>query len=132
MQFRRIAAITMAASLSGALAMSSGAIAATPTSTKPKHPNVAITGKGKKALYVPATLNVTEIKGKTCSTTNYLFSITNKTNVSQEVTDNGSPFVAIAAKAKSYFCQGVGTATYGLESDSSATLTVTANPRSSS
>jgi hypothetical protein len=126
MQFRKIAVITMAASLSGAIALSSSAMAA-PASTK--HANVAIKGKGAKTLYTPDTLNLTQIKGKTCTIAHYLFSVTNRTGVSQTVTDDGNPFSAIAPKAKEYFCQGVGTVTYSLESNLGATLTVTVSPR---
>jgi hypothetical protein len=126
MQFRKIAIITMAASLSGAVVLSSSALAAPATT---KHANAAIKGRGAKTLYTPTTLNLTQIKGRTCTTTHYLFSVTNRTGVAQTVTDEGNPFSAIAPKAKEYFCQGVGTVTYSLESNLGATLTVTVSPR---
>lgn len=126
MQFRRIAVITAAASLSAAVALSGTGMAAP---AGKKHAVVAIEGKGSKTFFSPDTLNLTEIKGKTCLSTNYLFAVANRTKVAQTVTDGGNPFTAITPKARETFCQGVGTVTYGLESNLGATLTVTVSPR---
>lgn len=90
-------------------------------------PNVNLKDKAGVLKFKPGTLNLVAGGGKTCKATNYSFSITNNSGADQEIDDNGSPFFASPAGAKTFVCVGVGTSTFTVEG-SSATLTVNMAP----
>lgn len=87
-------------------------------------PNVNLKDKAGVLKFKPKTLNLTLRKGKTCSTTNYSFSITNLTKSIQDIDLDGNPFTSIQAGGKSPFCiVSTGTSTYSVPG-TNVTLTV--------
>ncbi len=90
-------------------------------------PNVNLKEKSGVLKFSPKTLNLVQGKGKKCKSTNYSFSVTNKTSSTETIDDGGTPFIVnLAAGSEAIVCQGVGTATYTVDGDTTgATLTVT-------
>jgi hypothetical protein len=91
-------------------------------------PNVNLKDKAGVLLFKPATLNLTQGKGKQCKATNYGFSITNKSGATQEIDDGGTPFFSQVPGQVNYLCSGVGTSIFTVEG-SGATLTVNVAPK---
>jgi hypothetical protein len=119
---KRVLAVTAVGSLAvfGMTAVPSAA------ATKHKGPNVNLkVKKGGGVGFKPSVINATVAPGKSCGKTNYEYSITNKTNVSQNLDLDGNPFGTLSPGQVVMLCANVGeTQTYTVPG-TSATLTVT-------
>jgi hypothetical protein len=90
-------------------------------------PNVNLKDSGGVLKFKPAKLNLVQGKGK-CKSTNYGFSITNKSGATQAIDDGGSFFFDSAPGQVNYLCSGAGTSIFTVEG-SGATLTVNVSPK---
>jgi hypothetical protein len=91
-------------------------------------PNVNLKDKAGVIKFAPKTLNLTLSKGKKCKSTNFAFSITNKSGATQNIDFDGNPFFTSAPGQVNDICVGVGTSTYSAEG-TGATLTINMAPR---
>jgi hypothetical protein len=79
---------------------------------------------GSPAVYKPAHIKVTVVSG-VCLSTNYEFSITNKTKKPQQVEIDNQPFgTPIPPKGTQYFCSSRGVITFELGSNPNTELII--------
>ena len=87
-------------------------------------------GQGRTLEFVPDTLTVPIVSGNHCKTTNYQFSITNKTQRARTITHDGTPFIKVPPGHKQVFCAwNVGTQIFGVHGTAATLLTVNSTPR---
>jgi hypothetical protein len=91
-------------------------------------PNVNLKDKEGVTKFAPKTLNLTLSRGKTRSSKNFAFRITNKTSLVEMVDVNGAPVFASSPGEVNDVCVGVGRSTFTGES-TSATLTFNMAPK---
>lgn len=86
-------------------------------------PNSNLKLKNSALKFAPSQFNLTETSGKKCKTTNYEFSITNKSGSSQSIDLNGSPWQTLASGSETFVCSGPGEIQFTVPG-TPATLTV--------